>query len=94
MPRVALWRASIILTGALAVALTLAALAGGLVLLLLPVLAVGAVAYRVIGKQREGRWRKNAPHPDADVIEGEFVVIADEPANGETRPLNEEPRQR
>jgi hypothetical protein len=78
--RVPLWQASIILTGAVVVAATLAVLAGGLFLLLLPVFAVGAVTYRVVGRPRAGRRRENAPHPESDIIEGEFVVLSHEPA--------------
>jgi hypothetical protein len=86
---VPLWRASIILTSSLVVALTLGALASGVFLLLLPVFAISAVAYRIAGRGRE-----TAPRREPDIIEGEFVVISDEPGNGETRPLDEKPKQR
>lgn len=86
---VPLWRASIILTSSLVIALILGALASGVFLLLLPVFAISAVAYRIAGQRRE-----NAPRREPDIIEGEFVVISDEPCNGETRPLDEKPKQR
>jgi hypothetical protein len=88
------WRASIMLTGTLAVALMLAALASGLVLLLLPVFVVGAVAYRVMGRPRQARRQEKAPYPESNIIEGEFVVISDEPANDRTPPLGEGPRRK
>lgn len=81
MHRVPPWQAAIILTGALAITLTLAVLAGGLFLLLLPAFAVGFVIYRV-----SRRYRKHVERPDPDIIEGEYVVIADEPADDRTPP--------
>lgn len=78
------WQVAIILAGASAVAVALALLAGGLFLILLPVVLVGAVAYRFRGLRRA-----SFPRRDPDIIEGEYVVVSDGPADDKASPLNE-----
>lgn len=78
------WQVAIILAGASAVAVALAVLASGLFLILLPVILVGAVAYRFLGLRRA-----NFPRRNGDVIEGEYVVVSNGPAGDKASPLNE-----
>ena len=69
--RAPFWRVALAVAIALAVALALAVLVSGLFLIVLPVVLVGAIAARFLG-------RRVAPRPDSEVIEAEYEVIEDD----------------
>ncbi|MBM3582200.1 MAG: hypothetical protein FJX37_09590 [Alphaproteobacteria bacterium] len=77
--RVPLWRVAV----AIAVALALAILVSGLFLILLPVIVVGVLAARFLGRR--------VPPPRTDVIETEYEVI-EEKRSGEKPAINSERR--
>lgn len=81
------WQVAIILAGTFAMAAALAVVASGLFLILLPMILVGVVAYRFLGLRRAG-----FPRPESDIIEGEYLVVSEVPADVKISPLNEAPR--
>ena len=78
------WKVAVILAGTFAMAATLAVVASWLFLILLPMVLVGVVAYRFLGL-RHARF----PRRDPGIIEGEYVVVSEDPADVKISPLNE-----
>lgn len=83
--RVPFWRIAIVLAVAFVLALALAVLVSGLFLILLPVILIGAIAARFMGRR--------VARTDRDVIEGEYEVIAEDLADDRT-PSDENPRDK
>jgi hypothetical protein len=77
--RVPFWRVAVAAAIAVAVALALALLVSGLFLILLPVIVVGAIAARLLG-------RRVARAPRAEFIEAEYEVIEEQRAGEKPAP--------
>ena len=75
--RVPFWRVAIVLIVACALALALALLVSGLFLVLLPVIVVGGLALRFMG-----RHGTDAPRAGPQTIEAEYEVIDDRAGGG------------
>ena len=84
--RVPFWRVAVAAAIAVAVALALALLVSGLFLILLPVIVVGAIAARLLG-------RRVAPRPASEVIEAEYEVI-EESRDGDRTPSGQDRRDK
>jgi len=93
--RVPFWRVALAVAIALAFVAALAVLVSGLFLVLLPVIVVGAVAARFLGRRvppprANPRGDSNMPTspPRADVIEAEYEVIEEKRAGEKPVPLS------
>ena len=63
------WRIALVLVLALSLGIAIAVVATGVFLIALPVIAIAALAYRLVGGAR--RRSQGSPH----VIEGEYEII-------------------
>ncbi len=81
--RVPFWRVALVLIVACALALALALLVSGLFLILLPVIVVGAVALRFMGRRVA-----HTPRPGEEIIEAEYEVIEEKRAGEKPAPLS------
>ncbi len=86
--RVPFWQVAIGLAVAFVLAVALAVLVSGLFLILLPVILIGAIAARFMGRRDQG-----GPRRDQKVIDAEYVVVEESRADDRT-PSDENPRDK